>query len=82
MRRQIKATIDALPADRLLVAADFLSYPCRSSRCLLNNANLIVRQPVKPVDKLINLPVGRVNLPLGLLATLGELLGERGGCGR
>ncbi len=26
IRRQIKAKIDALPADRLLVAADFLSY--------------------------------------------------------
>ena len=26
MRRRIKATIDALPADRLPVAADFLSY--------------------------------------------------------
>ena len=26
MRRQIKQTIDALPADRLPVAADFLAY--------------------------------------------------------
>jgi len=55
---------------------------------LLNDADFLLRQAVELIDKLVDLPVGGVNLPLDLLTPLrmslggktlveGELGGER-----
>jgi hypothetical protein len=46
----------------------------RSLRRGFDDADFVVGQAVKLIDKLVDLPVGRVNLPLNLLAPLRQLL--------